>query len=72
MEVLKYVITVCFLIAQLGCSVSNTAQVLYREIIHRPVDTLQMALPALLYIAQDNLLIYSLEVLDAATYQVFF
>lgn len=70
MESLKCVITLCFLTAQLGCSVSKTAQVIHREVIRRPADTFQLAVPAFLYIVQDNLIIYALAVLDAATYQV--
>lgn len=50
----------------------NTGQVLYREVIRRPADTFQLAVPAFLYIVQDNLIIYALAVLDAATYQVIF
>ena len=60
----------CFLTAQLGCSVSNTVQVIHREVLRRPADTFQMAIPAFLYIIQDNLIIYALTILDAATYQV--
>lgn len=71
LEAIKLVMVLAFLIAQMGFSVIKTTQVLYREVFGRPADTLQLAIPAVLYIIQDNLIIYALSCLDAATYQVF-
>ena len=70
MQSIRFIITLVFLTLQLDCSVSKTAQVLYKDVVCRPASTFQLAIPALLYIVQDNLIIYALSVLDVATYQV--
>ena len=44
--------------------------VLYENVFSKPADTFKMAVPALLYTVQNNLLYLALSNLDAATYQV--
>lgn len=70
MECIKLCITMIFLVAQMKCSPFGTARLLYNQVFERPTDTLQLAIPALLYILQDNLIIFALSYLDAVTYQV--
>lgn len=67
---MKCIVILICLTTQLEYSVIKTAQVLYQEVIRRPIDTLQLALPAFLYTLQENLVIYALAILDTATYQV--
>ena len=50
--------------------VSNTILEIKREIYYKPLDTLKVSIPALLYTVQNNLLFLALSNLDAATYQV--
>ncbi|XP_057373730.1 UDP-N-acetylglucosamine transporter-like [Daphnia carinata] len=71
MEVIKLLLILTLLMTvQLKFSIRKTVQLLYDEIVCRPFDTVHLALPSLLYVVQDNLIIYSLSCLDAATYQV--
>ncbi|XP_032788207.1 UDP-N-acetylglucosamine transporter isoform X1 [Daphnia magna] len=71
MEVIKLLLILTILMTvQLKFSIRKTVQLLYNEIVCRPLDTIPLALPSLLYVVQDNLIIYSLSCLDAATYQV--
>lgn len=44
--------------------------VLRQEIVHKPVETLKLAIPSGIYTLQNNLLYVALSNLDAATYQV--
>lgn len=44
--------------------------VLRQEIIHKPIETLKLAIPSGIYTLQNNLLYVALSNLDAATYQV--
>lgn len=40
------------------------------EVFQKPGETLKVAVPAVLYTVQNNLLFLALSYLDAATYQV--
>lgn len=44
--------------------------VLRQEILHKPIETLKLAIPSGIYTLQNNLLYVALSNLDAATYQV--
>lgn len=71
MQSISFIMTLILLTLLLDCcSVSNTAQALYKDVVCRPASTFQLAIPALLYIVQDNLIIFALSVLDVAAYQV--
>lgn len=70
-ELLKFIANIVLLFAQMGCSFKVTGKLIYDQILIRPVDTSQLAIPGLLYIIQDNLTIFALTCLDAATFQVF-
>lgn len=53
-----------------GYSVRALSSVLRQEILHKPVETLKLAIPSGIYTLQNNLLYVALSNLDAATYQV--
>lgn len=72
METLKLIISVILLCFQYSCSVKHTAVTLYKDIFCRPSDTILLAVPGLLYIIQDNLVIYALSCIDAPTYTVLY
>lgn len=44
--------------------------ILRQEILHKPMETLKLAIPSGIYTLQNNLLYLALSNLDAATYQV--
>lgn len=44
--------------------------ILRQEILHKPIETLKLAIPSGIYTLQNNLLYLALSNLDAATYQV--
>ncbi|TNN53819.1 UDP-N-acetylglucosamine transporter [Liparis tanakae] len=46
------------------------SDVLRQEIMHKPIETLKLAIPSGIYTLQNNLLYVALSNLDAATYQV--
>lgn len=46
------------------------SSILRQEILHKPVETLKLAIPSGIYTLQNNLLYVALSNLDAATYQV--
>lgn len=62
----------CFIVifGQQNWSVSRFVAEFDSEIAQKPKDTLKVAVPALLYVVQNNLLFFALSKLDAATYQV--
>uniref|UniRef100_A0A8C9XVZ9 Solute carrier family 35 member A3b n=1 Tax=Sander lucioperca TaxID=283035 RepID=A0A8C9XVZ9_SANLU len=47
-----------------------SVQLLKEEIVNKPVETMKLAIPAVIYTLQNNLLYVALSNLDAATYQV--
>lgn len=69
-EGMKLFLTFIFLTLRVTCSFGQTFRLLHEEVFGRPKDTGQLAVPAFLYIIQDNLVIFSLSCLDAATFQV--
>jgi UDP-sugar transporter A1/2/3 len=71
MELIKLSIVLTLLMTvKLKFSVRKTFHLLYNEILCRPIDTFPLAVPSFLYVLQDNLIIYALSCVDAATYQV--
>ena len=71
MESIKLLMNLFMLIVlQMNFSISQTFKLLNQEVIGRPYDTIHLAVPSLLYIFQDNLIIFALSCLDAGTYQV--
>uniref|UniRef100_A0A8C9XVX3 Solute carrier family 35 member A3b n=1 Tax=Sander lucioperca TaxID=283035 RepID=A0A8C9XVX3_SANLU len=46
-----------------------SVQLLKEEIVNKPVETMKLAIPAVIYTLQNNLLYVALSNLDAATYQ---
>ena len=66
-EFLKIVICVCVLAAKHGTGVFAHIN---EEIIQKPRDMVLIAVPALLYLVQNNLLFFAMDNLDAAVYQV--
>ncbi|KRZ90198.1 UDP-N-acetylglucosamine transporter [Trichinella sp. T8] len=69
-EVLKVVISLVMIFHEAGYSVSEMQTQLRTEMIVKRYEMLKMLVPALLYIAQNNLLFLALSNLDAATYQI--
>ncbi|EYC09736.1 hypothetical protein Y032_0059g3019 [Ancylostoma ceylanicum] len=53
-----------------GWRFSSFQSELYSEVIQKRSETLKVAVPAVLYVIQNNLLFLALSKLDAATYQV--
>lgn len=47
-----------------------TLKRLYEDVLLNAWETLKLAIPAFLYVVQNNLLFIALSNLDAATYQV--
>ena len=71
MELIKlFIVLTLLLTVKLRFSLRKTVQLLYNEILCRPIDTFPLAVPSFLYVLQDNLIIYALSCVDAATYQV--
>jgi len=69
-ECLKYFMTIVLLLFQQGLSVHKSVRVFMDEVVRKPRESVQLAVPAMLYTVQNNLLIVALKNLDAATYQV--
>ncbi|KRX80174.1 UDP-N-acetylglucosamine transporter [Trichinella sp. T6] len=69
-EVLKVVVSLVMIFHEAGYSVSEMQTQLRTEMIVKRYEMLKMLVPALLYIAQNNLLFLALSNLDAATYQI--
>ena len=66
-EFLKIFICFCVLAFQHGVGVFSHIN---EEICQKPRDMLLIAVPALLYLVQNNLLFFAMDHLDAAVYQV--
>ncbi|KAK3881814.1 hypothetical protein Pcinc_013767 [Petrolisthes cinctipes] len=69
-ELLKLALSLTFLHLESGRVVSVTGRRVYEEVVSRVWETLKLAIPAFLYVVQNNLLFIALSNLDAATYQV--
>ncbi|KAM8890605.1 solute carrier family 35 member A3a isoform X1 [Synchiropus splendidus] len=69
-EVLKILACVLLVLKEHSYSMRALNSVLRQEIIHKPIDTLKLAIPSGIYTLQNNLLYVALSNLDAATYQV--
>ncbi len=59
-----------FICSQHNWSISASYAEFHAENMRKPNETLKVAVPALLYVVQNNLLFLALSKLDAATYQV--
>jgi UDP-sugar transporter A1/2/3 len=71
MEMIKVsLITALIVVTQTNFSLRETAVLLDKEILCRPLDALPLAVPSFLYVVQDNLIVYALSCVDATTYQV--
>ncbi|XP_062854888.1 solute carrier family 35 member A3a [Trichomycterus rosablanca] len=69
-ELLKILTCVGLVWKEHSYSVRALSSVLRQEIMHKPVETLKLAIPSGIYTLQNNLLYVALSNLDAATYQV--
>uniref|UniRef100_A0AC35U7H4 UDP-N-acetylglucosamine transporter n=1 Tax=Rhabditophanes sp. KR3021 TaxID=114890 RepID=A0AC35U7H4_9BILA len=69
-EILKFVICIFVLLYQHNFNFSRFKAEIDKDIIQKPMETLKVGVPALLYVIQNNLLFLALSKLDAATYQV--
>ena len=71
MEMIKVsLITALIVVTQTNFSLRETAVLVNKEILCRPLDALPLAVPSFLYVVQDNLIVYALSCVDATTYQV--
>uniref|UniRef100_A0A3Q2EA63 Solute carrier family 35 member A3a n=1 Tax=Cyprinodon variegatus TaxID=28743 RepID=A0A3Q2EA63_CYPVA len=68
-EVMK-ILTCVLLNISSGYSMRALNSILRQEILHKPIETLKLAIPSGIYTLQNNLLYVALSNLDAATYQV--
>ncbi|CAJ0601375.1 unnamed protein product [Cylicocyclus nassatus] len=69
-EIVKMVTCVVVLLHNHGWRLSSFQSELHTEVVVKRRDTLKVAVPAILYVIQNNLLFLALSKLDAATYQV--
>lgn len=60
----------CFVFYPSDYSLRALNSILRKEILHKPIETLKLAIPSGIYTLQNNLLYLALSNLDAATYQV--
>lgn len=70
MEAMKMSFVIVMLWVQLGCSFTEVVRTVNKQIVQAPRETSRLVVPAFLYVIQDNLIVYALSCLDAATYQV--
>lgn len=69
-ELLKFVASFVLLYAEEGFSVSNTLLVTDEQIIKQPMDTLRLAVPAVIYFLQNIVIQLAASNLPAALFQV--
>ncbi|CAL8396097.1 unnamed protein product [Boreogadus saida] len=69
-ELMKIVACLLLVLKEHNYSLRALNSILRQEILHKPVDTLKLAVPSGIYTLQNNLLYVALSNLDAATYQV--
>uniref|UniRef100_A0A3Q2ZLH5 Solute carrier family 35 member A3a n=1 Tax=Kryptolebias marmoratus TaxID=37003 RepID=A0A3Q2ZLH5_KRYMA len=69
-EVMKIIACVLLVFKEHSYSMRALNSILRQEILHKPVETLKLAIPSGIYTLQNNLLYVALSNLDAATYQV--
>ncbi|KAL3993791.1 Nucleotide-sugar transporter family protein [Acanthocheilonema viteae] len=69
-EIIKLLTCIVFIAYQHSWEYVEFMNELYTECYIKSKDTLKMAVPAFLYVVQNNLLFIALSKLDAATYQV--
>ena len=69
-ELLKFIVSSCFLLYTNGMSVQKTFKLLEVEVFDKIGETLTLLVPSVLYTIQNNLLFVALTNLDAATFQV--
>ena len=67
-EVGKYLLSLALLAVQTGPK--GMLGEFTSQVVRKPRETIRLALPASLYVLQNNLLILALTNLDAGTYQV--
>ncbi|XP_063611094.1 UDP-N-acetylglucosamine transporter-like, partial [Penaeus indicus] len=70
-EILKLGLSLGFLHIEAGKVLRVTLHRLYRDVLMNVWETFKLAVPACLYVVQNNLLFIALSNLDAATYQLF-
>uniref|UniRef100_A0A915KEF8 UDP-N-acetylglucosamine transporter n=1 Tax=Romanomermis culicivorax TaxID=13658 RepID=A0A915KEF8_ROMCU len=69
-EVVKIITCLAVLYKENKMSLRHTVRAIDNEAIKKPYESLKVAVPAVLYVVQNNLLFLALSHLDAATYQV--
>ncbi|EJD74349.1 UGT1 protein [Loa loa] len=69
-EIIKLLTCIVFIAHQHSWECVGFMNEIYTECYIKSKDTLKMAVPAFLYVVQNNLLFLALSKLDAATYQV--
>ena len=69
-ELLKFTISLLMVLYNLDWDVKKTCELLHLELIVKIKDTAKLAVPAILYTIQNNLLYIALSHLDAVTFQV--
>lgn len=69
-EILKLFMSYMALLKDSSCSVSTVNNMIYCQVRDNWKDGIKLAIPALMYVVQNNLLFLALSKLDAATYQV--
>ncbi|MEQ2203733.1 hypothetical protein XENOCAPTIV_002862, partial [Xenoophorus captivus] len=69
-EVMKILACVLLVFKEHSYSIRALNSILRQEILHKPIETLKLAIPSGIYTLQNNLLYVALSNLDAATYQV--
>ncbi|CAG9764539.1 unnamed protein product [Ceutorhynchus assimilis] len=68
-EVVKLITCIALVYLEAG-GVVGLLDILNKQIVRQPLDTLKVCIPSLVYLIQNNLLYVSASHLDAATYQV--